>query len=92
MVSILKIMVRKKIHEENASILQRWIRSLLWLQFFKKFWFKKAIEKEQNDAARILQGFGKVLRAKEILKLKRLHVNCALKIQRVVRRFFWFKF
>ena len=88
----LSLMVHKKIQEESASTLQRWIRRLLWLQFFKKFWLKKAIEKEQNEAARIIQGFGKVLLAKETLRLKRLQVYSASKIQRAVRRRFWFKF
>ena len=68
----------KKLMEKNASILQRWIRRLLWLQFFKKFWFKKAIEKEQNDATRILQGFGKVLRAK---KSSGLEASCQMCIK-----------
>ena len=52
-----------KVKHDSASIIQRLVRRYFWLRFFKRFWLKKARERESSNAAEVIQGFSKIISA-----------------------------
>ena len=53
-----------KIKHDSASIIQRLVRRYFWFQFFKRFWFKKAREREIKNAAEVIQTRVRVMLAR----------------------------